>query len=37
MLVCVRLRHVDVTQWGGKKYMYIRHVEIAAEDIPITG
>lgn len=27
MLVCARLRHVAGTQWGGKKYMNMKHLE----------
>ena len=27
MLVCARLRHVAGTQWGGKKYMCMKHLE----------
>lgn len=27
MLVCARLRHVAGTQWGGKKYMSMKHLE----------
>ena len=29
MLVCARLRHVAGTQWGNKKYMNMKHLEIA--------
>lgn len=29
MLVCARLRHVAGTQWGSKKYMNMKHLEIA--------
>ena len=28
MLVCARLRHVAGTQWGGKKYMNMKHLEM---------
>ena len=28
MLVCARLRHVAGTQWGSKKYMSMKHLEI---------
>ena len=28
MLVCARLRHVAGTQWGGKKYMNMNHLEM---------
>ena len=27
MLVCARLRHVSGNQWGGKKYMSMKHLE----------
>lgn len=36
MLVCVRLRHVAGIQWGNKKYMNRRHLEMAMEDISIA-
>lgn len=29
MLVCARLRHVAGTQWGNKKYINMKHLEIA--------
>ena len=29
MLVCARLRHVAGTQWGNKKYMNMKHLEIS--------
>lgn len=32
MLVCARLRHVAGTQWGGKKYMNMKHLEMQ-EDV----
>ena len=32
MLVCARLRHVAGTQWGNKKYMNMKHLEMVAED-----
>ena len=32
MLVCARLRHVAGTQWGGKKYMSMKHLEMQ-EDV----
>ena len=32
MLVCARLRHVTGTQWGGKKYMSMQHLEMQ-EDV----
>ena len=28
MLVCARLRHVAGTQWGNKKYMNMKHLEV---------
>ena len=28
MLVCARLRHVAGTQWGGKKYMSMKSLEV---------
>jgi transposase-like protein len=31
MLVCARLRHVAGTQWGNKKYMNMKHLEIQAD------
>ena len=37
MLVCARLRHVAGTQWGNKKYMNMKHLEIAVEDASIAG
>ena len=37
MLVCARLRHVDGTQWGNKKYMNMKHLEAAIEDASIAG
>ena len=33
MLVCARLRHVAGTQWGNKKYMNMKHLEAALEDV----
>ena len=30
ILVCARLRHVAGTQWGNKKYMYMKYPEAAA-------
>ena len=32
MLVCARLRHVAGTQWGSKKYMSMKHLEMQ-EDV----
>ena len=37
MLVCARLRHVVGTQWGNKKYMNMKHLEAALEDVSIAG
>lgn len=37
MLVCARLRHVAGTQWGNKKYMSMKHLETAPEDVSIAG
>ena len=32
MLVCARLRHVAGTQWGGKKYMSMKHLEVQEDE-----
>ena len=32
-----RLRHVAGTQWGNKKYMNMKHLEVALEDTSIAG
>ena len=37
MLVCARLCHVAGTQWGNKKYMNMKHLEAALEDVSIAG
>ena len=37
MLVCARLRHGAGTQWGNKKYMNMKHLEVAVEDASIAG
>ena len=37
MLVCAQLRHVAGTQWGNKKYMNMKHLEAALEDVSIAG
>ena len=37
MLVCARLRHVAGTQRGNKKYMNMKHLETALNDVPIAG
>ena len=36
MLVCARLRHVAGTQWGNKKYMNMKHLEVALGDSSIA-
>ena len=36
MLVCARLRHVAGTQWGNKKYMNMKHLDVSAEGIFIA-
>ena len=33
MLVCARLRHVAGTQWGSKKYMNMKHLEVIEQDL----
>ena len=37
MLVCARLRHVAGTQWGNKKYMNMKHLEAALDDVSGAG
>ena len=37
MLVCARLRHVAGTQWGNKKYMNMKYLEVTLEDASIAG
>ena len=37
MPVCVQLRHVAGTQRGNKKYMNMKHLEAAFEDVSIAG
>ena len=37
MLVCARLHHVAGTQWGNKKYMNMKHLELALDDTSIAG
>ena len=37
MLVCARLRHVAGTQWGNKKYMNMKHLEAAMDDVSVVG
>ena len=37
MLVCARLRHVAGSQWGNKKYMNMKHLEVACEEVSVAG
>jgi len=37
MFVCARLRHVAGTQWGSKKYMNMKHLEVACDDASFAG
>lgn len=37
MLVCDRLRHVAGTQWGNKKYLNMKHLEVLPDDTSIAG
>ena len=37
MLVCARLCHVAGTQWGNKKYMNMKRLEVALDDTSIAG
>ena len=37
MLVCARLRHVAGSQWGNKKYMNMKHLEAALDDVSAAG
>ena len=37
MLVCAKLRHVAGAQWGNKKYINMRHLEVGLEDASIAG
>ena len=37
MLAYARLRHVAGTQWGNKKYMNMKHLEEALNDVSIAG
>ena len=32
MLLCARLRHVAGTQWGCKKYMNMKHLNVLEQD-----
>ena len=36
-LVCARLRHVAGTQWDGKKYMNMKHLEAIEQDLLVGG
>ena len=36
MLVCARLRHVAGIQWGSKKYMNMKHLEVMEQE-PLVG
>ena len=33
MLVCARLRHVAGAQWGNKKYMNVKHLDVLEEEL----
>ena len=33
MLICARLRHVAGTQWGCKKYMNMKHLEVIEQGL----
>lgn len=37
MLACARLRHEAGTQWGNKKYMNMKLLEVALEDASVVG
>ena len=37
MLAFARLRHVTGTQWGNKKYMNMKHLEAAMDDVSVAG
>ena len=37
MLVYARLRHIAGIQWGNKKYMNMKHLELDFEDGSIAG
>ncbi len=37
MSLRVLLRHVAGTQWGNKKYMNMRHLEVMVDDAYIAG
>ena len=36
MLVCAKLRHVAGTQWGNKKYMNMKHLEVLQDDASVA-
>jgi hypothetical protein len=36
MLVCARLRHVTGSQWGNKKYINMKHLEVVCEEVSIV-
>ena len=36
MLVCARLRHVAGTQWGSKRYLNMKRLEIMDLTIPVN-
>ena len=36
MLVCAQLRHVAGPQWGNKRHMNMKHLEVAFEDASIA-
>ncbi len=37
MLACARLRHEAGTQWGNKKHMNMKLLEVALEDASVVG
>lgn len=37
MLACARLRHVVGTQWGSKKYLSMKRLELAIENVSVAG
>ena len=37
ILVCAQLPYVTGTQWGNKKYMNMKHLEVALEDASFAG
>ena len=36
ILACARLRHVAGTQWGCKKYMNMKHLEVIEQDLLVV-